>query len=109
EQVVTVVVGSEQREALARELALVDRETRQLGGNDAPAGDERVPPNERHRCRRAGVPAPGADHLVAQVELPVGVALGGLIGEVEVGGKVARLPSVDRAEEANVAEQLVSA
>ena len=69
EQVVAVVVGGDQREALLDQLALVDREVGELGGDDAPAGDERAPPHERHRGDRAGVPAPGADHLVAQVEL----------------------------------------
>ena len=55
------------------------------------------------------VPAPGADHLVAQVQLPVGVALGGLLGEVDVGEKSLGSPLVRSGHETNVAEQLVAA
>ena len=77
------------------ELALIDRQVGQLGGDDPPAGDQRAAPDERHRGDGARLAAPGADDLVAQVELPVGVALGGLVGEVDVRGEVARLAVLD--------------
>ena len=58
EEVAAVVVGRDQREALVDELALVDREVRELGGHDRAAGDQRHAPDERHVGRLALLAAP---------------------------------------------------
>src|SRR5262249_26243256 len=67
EQVVAVVVGSDQGEPFVEQLALVDGETGELRGSDPSARDERAPPDQGHRRHCAGLPAPSADHLVAEV------------------------------------------
>ena len=100
EQVVAIVVGRDQRETLLVELALIDGEAGQLGGHDRPAGDQRPPPDQRHRGDRPVVPAPGADHLIAEVELPIGIARGRLLGEVHLRGEVARVAALGRGDEA---------
>src|SRR5579859_5285415 len=80
EQVAAVVVGREQREALLDDGRLVDGKTRELGARDRTAGHERAPPDERHRRLGTVLAAPGPDHLLADVERPVRVALGRLLG-----------------------------
>src|SRR5580698_4578954 len=76
EQVIQVIVGRDQGEALLDQLALVDRRAPQLGGHYPSRPHERAPPNERHRGERTVLPVPGPDHLVAHVQLPIWVALG---------------------------------
>ena len=58
EEVRAVVVGRDQREALVDQLALVDGEVGQLGGDDRAAGDQRHAPDERHLGRLALLAAP---------------------------------------------------
>src|SRR5207237_10196372 len=98
-QVVTVVVGCYQGEALADELALIDGQVRELRRGDATPRNQRVPPDEGHRCDRVAMPPPGADQLLAQIQLPAGVSHRRLFGEVEVTGEHARLYSLTRRKE----------
>src|SRR4030081_1129524 len=59
EQVVPVVVGGEQREALVDQLALVDGEIGQLSRDDPPSGYERAGPHGRARATRRRPPRTG--------------------------------------------------
>ena len=58
EEVLAVVVGRDQREAVADEHALVDAQVGQLGGRDRAAADLRRAPHERHLGGVAGLAAP---------------------------------------------------
>ena len=92
EEVLAVVVGRDQREAVLDQQALVDAQVRELSGGDDPAADLRHAPHERHRprrCRprRASSPITSSQRSIRQS----GMALGELVGEVGAGGEVARL------------------
>ena len=83
------------------------REVGQLGGDDRAGARAAGRPQTSVTCATLpSSPRQRADHLVAEVELPVGVALGGLGGEV--GGRrrcrPARRPR--RRHERDVAEEL---
>ena len=82
DEVAAIVVGRDQREALLDELALIDGEVRQLGGDDGAAGNERDAPHEGHVGGLALLTPPRADHVVVEVDLPLRVCLGGLGREV---------------------------
>ena len=103
----TVVVGCYQGEALADELALIDGQVRELRRGDATPRNQRVPPDEGHRGDRVAMPTPGADHLLAQIQLPAGVSHRRLFGEVEVTGELARLCRLARGKESHVPEELI--
>ena len=108
EQILAIVIGGQQGEALLHQLALIDRDSAELGGEDPPPAHEWATPDEGHGRRGAPAVAPVADDLVADVELPFGVAGGRLIGEVAVGGQLDRLGgAVQAGEETDVAVQLV--
>ena len=89
EEIRTVVVGRQQREALVDQLTLIDRQVCELGGHDRAAGDQRHPPDERHLGGLALLASPRRDDVVIEVELPIGVLLGELGGEVGSGLEVA--------------------
>ena len=108
ERVAAVVVGREEREAALEQRALVDREVGQLAGHHGAAVDERAAPHERHGGGLALLAAPGADDLVAEVDLPVGIGLGRLRREVGDGVEVGRLLAVAAGRVADVAEELVA-
>ena len=91
EVVAAVRVGRDQRVAVLGHLALVDGEAGQLGRGERAAAHERHAPHERDRRDLAVLAAPAADHLLAEVHLPLGVAVGGLVREVGPRVEVARL------------------
>ena len=86
EEVLPVVVGRDQREAVLDERALVDAQVRELRGGDRCRRGSAARPT-RASCRRAlpFSPRQVPDHLVAQVHAPVRVVLGELVGEVGAG------------------------
>jgi hypothetical protein len=71
------------------QLALIDGQVRELCGDHRAAGDQRHTPHEGHVVGLALLAAPAADHVVVEVELPVGIGLGDLGGEVDLGLEVA--------------------
>src|SRR4029078_11534043 len=88
---VGVGVGSEQREAVLGDRALVDGARAQLGGRDRAAAHERDAPHERHRRDLFALAAPAADRLLGDVELPVGVLVGGVGRVIGPAVELARL------------------
>ena len=91
------------------ERALVDGVLAELGGGDRAALDERRAPDERHRATLALAPRQLPTTSSERSSVPVGVALGGLLGEVGVGGEVALVAPVGAGDEAHVAVDLVAA
>src|SRR3712207_3278849 len=81
-----VVGGREEGEPPVAQRALVGREVGELGGGDRAARDGRGAPDGRDRRHLAVLAAPGADDRVVEVELPLGVRGGGLLGDVGVRG-----------------------
>src|SRR4051794_32660699 len=106
EQVAAVVVGGQQREAPVAQQALVDGEVGELGGGDDPAPDERDAPDERHRRGLPLLAAPRAHDFVVEVELPLRMVRGGLVGGVGVSAEGGRLPAVLGGAEGDEADQL---
>ena len=90
EVVAAVVVGRQQREPLLDERALVDRQVGQFGGDDRAAADHRHAPDQRDVGDVAVLALPAGDDLVVEVEVPVGVGVGGLGGEVRPGLELRR-------------------
>ena len=87
-------VDRDQREAPVGHRRLVERLAVELGRRGNRAADQRQPPDQRHVTAAAAVGAPAADHVVVDVDLPVGVVLGGDVGEVGLGAQVRRLAVV---------------
>ena len=106
EVVLAVGVGRDQREAVLGDRALVDGQPRQLGGHDGAAVDQRAAPDERHRGHLALLAAPAADDLLGQVHPPVGVVVGGDVGEVGPAVEVRRLVVLVARREGHVAVEL---
>ena len=107
EEVRPIVVGRDQREAVLDQLRLVDREVRELGGHDRATGNQRHPPHERDLGLVALFAPPGSDHVVVEVELPVGVLLRQLSREIGSGSEFVR--SLLALAERDVTEQLIAA
>ena len=111
QQVVAVVVGGDQREAVLDQLALVDREVGQLCGDDArrrpPAGGPRRA-SSRPRRRRARASAPITSSHRSRLHCGLPPAVWSVKSDLR--GEVARLAALlAGGHVAHVAEQLVPA
>ena len=93
-------VDGDQREATVGDRGLVDRLAVELGGRGDRAADERQAPDQGDVAAAPAVGAPAADDVVVEVDLPVGVVVGGDVGEVglrpQVGGLAAVLARGER-------------
>src|SRR5919108_5614141 len=83
-------VHGDEREAAILHRRLVEHLAVELGGRGDGTPDERPAPHQRDVATPISLRPPGADHVVGEVDLPIGVVLGGDAGEVGLGAQVGR-------------------
>ncbi len=98
-------IDRQQREAALVDGGLVEHLAVELGGDGERAADQRRPPDQRQLAAAAAVAAPGADDVVVEIDLPVGILGGGDVGEVGGCDHLAGL-AVRLARERDMAEEL---
>src|SRR6478735_12208689 len=80
-------VEGDQGEAVLRDRLLVDGLGLEHGGGGDGAADQRSAPDQGDRSGPPVLAAPAPDHVVVEVDPPVGVVLGEDVGEVGLGGE----------------------
>src|SRR5215211_6127585 len=84
-------VDGDEREAAVLHRGLVEHLVVELRRNGDRAAHQRKAPYQRDVAAALTIRAPGADHVVGDVDLPVWVVLGGDVGEVGVRAQVGGL------------------